>query len=50
MTSFTREKLFRKVIESCKKVKNCQFCDGFNGTVKHVHGQDATLIVHERYK
>jgi hypothetical protein len=50
MSSVVREKIFRKIIESCKKVRSCQFCDGFNGTVKHVHGLDATLIIHERYK
>ena len=50
ISSIARDKIFKNIIESCKKVKNCLHCDGFNGVVKHVHGLDATLIIHERYK
>lgn len=49
MSVVAREKVYKKLIDQCKKVRNCKYCDGFNGVVKHVHGEDATKIVHERY-
>jgi len=48
--SSNTEKLFKEIIDLCKKVKKCPDCNAFNGTVKHIHGVDATQIVHERYK
>jgi hypothetical protein len=50
MSSVAREKVFKNIIDACKKVRICQHCEANNGTVKHVHGLDATLIIHERFK
>jgi DNA-directed RNA polymerase III subunit RPC1 len=45
-----REKVFRNVVENCKKIKKCEYCGAVNGFVKHAQGTDATLIVHDKYK
>ncbi|KAL3802193.1 hypothetical protein HJC23_001737 [Cyclotella cryptica] len=41
---------FKKVLEKCKKARNCPYCHKPNGTVKKVHGAPTLKIVHERYK
>jgi len=50
LSSIAREKIFKNIIIACKKVKKCENCDAYNGTVKHSQGTDATLIIHDRYK
>jgi len=50
LSSIAREKIFKNIIIACKKVKKCQFCEAYNGIVKHSQGTDATLIIHDRYK
>ena len=42
--------LFKKTIESCKKVRTCPYCNAFNGTVKRVTGAPTLKIVHECFK
>lgn len=42
--------LFKKVWDSCKKVRICPYCSKFNGTVRKVTGAPTLRIVHERYK
>lgn len=39
---------FKKIIESCKKVRICEKCKSYNGVVKSIPGY-ATLIVHDKY-
>jgi len=41
---------FKKVIDKCKKSKQCPYCHKPNGTVKKVHGAPTLKLVHERYK
>lgn len=41
---------FKKVLDKCKKAKDCPYCHKPNGTVKKVHGAPTLKIVHERYK
>jgi len=50
LSSITREKIFKNVVATCKKVKKCGNCEAYNGVVKHSQGTDATLIIHDRYK
>lgn len=45
-----REQIFKNVIKECKLVRQCKYCDAPNGTVRHQTGQDATLILHDKYK
>ena len=42
--------IFKKVLERCKKSKNCPYCNASNGTVKKISGVDTLKIVHEKYK
>ena len=42
--------IFKKLVDTCKKVKNCPHCGRFNGTVKKVTGAPTLRIVHERFK
>jgi DNA-directed RNA polymerase III subunit RPC1 len=42
--------LFKKVLEKCKKVKECPSCGATNGAVKKITGAPTLRIVHERYK
>jgi hypothetical protein len=48
--SKAREKIFKNIIDACKKVKQCESCGEINGSVKHAQAMEATLIVHDRYK
>jgi DNA-directed RNA polymerase III subunit RPC1 len=47
--SKARERIFKNIIDSCKKVKQCTYCGEINGVVKHVQAMEATLIIHDRY-
>jgi DNA-directed RNA polymerase III subunit RPC1 len=40
----------KKVIEKCKKSKQCPHCGAINGTVKKITGAPTLKIVHEKYK
>lgn len=40
----------KKVVEKCKKVRNCPHCNASNGTVKKVSGAPTLKIIHEKYK
>ena len=40
--------LFKKIIETCKRMKICENCQSYNGTVKSLPGY-ATLIIHDKY-
>lgn len=42
--------LLKKVIEKCKKSKQCPYCGAVNGTVKKITGAPTLKIVHEKYK
>jgi DNA-directed RNA polymerase III subunit RPC1 len=44
-----RKAIYKKILDACKKIKECEYCCAFNGVVKHVTGTDATIIVHERF-
>lgn len=50
LTFIQRKNIFKKIVDACKRVKECESCGAFNGVVKHITGTDATIIVHERYK
>ena len=41
---------FKKVVDKCKKTRNCPYCAALNGTVKKITGAPTLKIVHERYK
>lgn len=41
---------FKKILDKCKKVKVCPFCQAYNGTVKKISGASTLKIIHERYK
>ena len=40
--------IFKKVIENCKRMKICDNCSAYNGTVKSMPGY-ATYIIHDKY-
>ena len=42
-----REKLFKKLIDICKRCRTCPYCGGYNGVVKKATG--SLKIIHERY-
>ena len=42
--------ILKKVIEKCKKAKQCPYCGSVNGTVKKITGAPTLKIVHEKYK
>jgi len=48
--ALTKQALFKKVVEKCKKAKDCPYCGATNGTVKKITGAPTLKIVHERYK
>lgn len=41
---------FKKVVDKCKKQRNCPYCNAPNGTVKKITGAPTLKIIHERYK
>jgi len=41
---------FKKVVDKCKKTRNCPYCAALNGTVKKITGAPTLKIVHERFK
>ncbi|CAB9505110.1 DNA-directed RNA polymerase subunit beta' (Fragment) [Seminavis robusta] len=41
---------FKKVVDKCKKCRNCPYCAALNGTVKKITGAPTLKIVHERFK
>ncbi len=44
-----RKGVRKEIIDACKKIKKCNYCDGHNGTVKKI--QTASFkLVHEKYK
>ena len=45
-----RAAAFKKVVEKCKKMKQCPYCHAVNGTVKKITGSPTLKVVHERYK
>lgn len=47
LSSLKRKLIFKEICEQCRKIKICLFCGAYNGTVKHVPGTEATIIVHE---
>ena len=47
LSSLKRKGLFKEICDLCRKVKICQYCGAYNGTVKHIPGTDATIIIHE---
>merc|ERR1719247_1617723 len=42
-----RKQIFRTVVESCKKVRECPYCKQYNGMVKKLPGQ--ARIFHDKY-
>jgi DNA-directed RNA polymerase III subunit RPC1 len=42
-----REKLFKKLIDICKRCRTCPYCAAYNGVVKKASG--SLKIIHERY-
>ncbi len=40
----------KKVIEKCKKMRECPYCGAMNGTVKKITGAPTLKIIHEKYK
>ena len=40
----------KKVVEKCKKVRHCPYCNAINGTVKKITGAPTLKLVHEKYK
>lgn len=40
----------KKVIEKCKKMRECPHCGATNGTVKKITGAPTLKIIHEKYK
>ncbi len=42
-----RKNVTKDIIDCCKKIRFCPFCDGINGNVKHITGLGPTIIVHE---
>jgi len=40
----------KKILDACKKVRQCFRCGAFNGTVKKVQGSETLKLVHEKYK
>ena len=42
--------ILKKVIEKCKKSKQCPYCGAVNGTVKKITGAPTLKIVHEKFK
>eukprot|EP00537_Pseudo-nitzschia_pungens_P000576 CAMPEP_0172366942 /NCGR_PEP_ID=MMETSP1060-20121228/17645_1 /TAXON_ID=37318 /ORGANISM="Pseudo-nitzschia pungens, Strain cf. cingulata" /LENGTH=1400 /DNA_ID=CAMNT_0013090977 /DNA_START=167 /DNA_END=4369 /DNA_ORIENTATION=+ len=40
----------KKVIEKCKKSKQCPYCGAVNGTVKKITGVPTLKLIHEKYK
>ena len=42
--------LHKKLVDKCKKVRECPHCGALNGTVKKISGAPTLKIVHERYK
>ena len=40
----------KKVVEKCKKVRECPYCGASNGTVKKITGAPTLKIVHEKFK
>jgi DNA-directed RNA polymerase III subunit RPC1 len=48
-SSKARERVFKSIIDACKKIKQCGHCGEINGVVKHVQAMEATLIIHDRY-
>jgi len=44
-----RQKLFKKVVEACKKCHTCHRCGARNGAVKKVPGLPTLKVVHEVY-
>lgn len=42
--------VLKKVIETCKKSKQCPYCSAINGTVKKLTGTTSLKIMHEKYK
>ena len=41
---------FKKVVDKCKKTRNCPYCGALNGTVKKITGAPTLKIVHDRFK
>lgn len=48
--SLQKGAIFKKVIEKCKKAKQCPYCHASNGTVKKITGVPTLKIIHEKYK
>lgn len=40
----------KKVVDKCKKQRECPYCGALNGTVKKITGAPTLKIVHEMYK
>lgn len=40
----------KKVVEKCKKMRECPYCGASNGTVKKITGAPTLKIVHEKFK
>jgi DNA-directed RNA polymerase III subunit RPC1 len=45
-----KSNILKKVIEKCKKSKQCPYCGAVNGTVKKITGAPTLKIVHEKFK
>lgn len=48
MNEAAKVNIFKKIIEVCKRMKICDNCKSYNGTVKALPGY-ATLIIHDKY-
>lgn len=48
--SLSKSSIFKKLVDKCKKIKNCPHCGACNGTVKKVSGAPTLKIVHEKFK
>jgi DNA-directed RNA polymerase III subunit RPC1 len=48
--ALTKAAIFKKIVDKCKKCRECPYCGSLNGTVKKITGAPTLKIVHEKYK
>ncbi|KAF2634378.1 DNA-directed RNA polymerase III subunit RPC1 [Massarina eburnea CBS 473.64] len=48
MDTLEKSKQSKMILEACRKMKNCPYCDALNGTVRKVPGHPLKII-HNRY-
>lgn len=48
--ALSKAQIFKKLVEKCKKVRRCPYCDAMNGAVKKVANVPTLKIIHERVR